>query len=328
MTRDEPIIFESIAPSEIEMIEKKMKRRKFIKAAGSITLGTAMFSRDGISRNRPPSLKAADVNSYLRSLCPVSEPSCDRVIVGDPQMVVTKMGTCWQPYWKTLKSAAKQGINTLVVHEPTFYTHWDLDEKADRSWEKSEASLKAYNDLIARKKAWIEQQGLVIIRCHDVMDKVTEFGMPFALGQALGFTKKDIVRSRPYYNVYKIGPTPAIKAAQLIAAKLKSAGQPGIAFYGDRDSLVESVGVGTGCICDPIQFMDMKPDLFIAIDDKVRTWIQTTYAEDSGHPLVVINHGTSEEFGMRLLNARLRSFFPDYDILHLDQGCGYSWITA
>ncbi len=293
-----------------------------------MALGSTVFSRKGISRNRPISLKAIDVNNYLRSLCPVSEPSCDRVIVGDPETIVTKMGTCWQPYLKTLRSAVKQGINTLIVHEPTFYTHWDLDGKADRSWENTEAAQKAYDDLIASKKAWIEKQGLVIVRCHDVMDKVPEFGMPFAFGQALGFTEKDIVRSRPYYNVYKISPTPAIKAAHLFAAGLKSVGQPGVAFYGDRDRLVESVGVGTGCICDPIQFMDMEPDLFVAIDDKVRTWIQTAYAEDSGHPLVVINHGTSEEFGMRLLNARLRAVYPDYDVLHLDQGCSYSWVTA
>jgi hypothetical protein len=57
---------------------------------------------------------------------------------------------------------------------------------------------------------------------------------------------------------------------------LKSAGQPGVEFYGDHDRSIESIGIGTGCICDPIQFMDMEPDLFVAIDDKVRTWIQTT----------------------------------------------------
>jgi hypothetical protein len=60
----------------------------------------------------------------------------------------------------------------------------------------------------------------------------------------------------------------------------------------------------------------------------VRTWIQTTFADDTGQPLVIINHGTSEEFGMRLLNSRLKSLFADYDVIHLEQGCGYTWVSA
>ena len=74
--------------------------------------------------------------------------------------------------------------------------------------------------------------------------------------------------------------------------------------------------------------MDLKPDLFIAIDDSINTWIQTVYAEDSGHPLVVINHGASEEFGIRSLNDHLKMTFTDYDVIHLDQGCSYKWITG
>ena len=45
-----------------------------------------------------------------------------------------------------------------------------------------------------------------------------------------------------------------------------------------------TVGIGTGCICDPMEFADLKPDIFIAIDDVVRTWTQTTFAADTGQP--------------------------------------------
>jgi len=74
--------------------------------------------------------------------------------------------------------------------------------------------------------------------------------------------------------------------------------------------------------------MDLEPDLFIGVDDTIRTWTQATYAEDTGRPLVVINHGTSEENGMKLLNAELKKAFPDKDVVHFEQGCGYKWITA
>ena len=274
-------------------------------------------------------MKAADVNKYLRSLCEVKEPSVDRVIIGDPETPVTKIGTAWTPYWKTLRQSVDQGVNTLVVHEPTFYTHWDLESKNAEYTRATEAGKDAYLKAINKKEQWIKNNGLVIIRCHDVLDIVPEFGIPYAFGQALGFTNKDILRSKKYYNVYGLETaTPATEVAKRIAGKLKAANQPGVAFYGDPDYPVKSVGLGTGCACNPLDFMDLNADLYIGIDDTIRTWTQTTFAEDTGLPLIVINHGTSEEFGMRVLSKKLQEAFPGYEVEHLKQGCGYRWVTA
>jgi putative NIF3 family GTP cyclohydrolase 1 type 2 len=77
-----------------------------------------------------------------------------------------------------------------------------------------------------------------------------------------------------------------------------------------------------------MEFADLKPDLYIAIDDVVRTWTQTAFAADTGNPLIVINHGTSEEMGMRSLNQIIKQKFPDLDVVHFDQGCTYKWITG
>ncbi len=274
-------------------------------------------------------MKAIDIQNYLRSLCEVDEPSVDRVIIGDPEQEVRKIGTAWMPYWKTCKDAVAKGVNVMVVHEPTFYTHWDLDKvREDSRLQQSEAGNKLYMELVEEKAAWIRDQGLTIIRCHDVLDKVPEFGIPFAFGEALGFTAKDILRQRTYYNVYRIEPQTAQEAAQMIAAKLKALDQSGVGFYGDPDSTVRSIGVGTGCHCNPIFHADMEPDLFVAIDDSLRTWTETVFAEDTGRPLVVVNHGTSEEPGMRKLSKKLQETFPDYEVIHLPQGCGYRWITV
>jgi hypothetical protein len=89
---------------------------------------------------------------------------------------------------------------------------------------------------------------------------------------------------------------------------------------------VRSVGLGTGCICDPLEYMDLAPDLFVGIDDTIRTWIQTTWAEDTGRPLVVVNHGASEEAGVRALSEHLRSAFPGHGVVHFPEGCGYRWL--
>jgi len=305
-----------------------MNRRKFIEAGSlGLVLASNLFAQNEPQNSQPnKELRAKDVNVYLRSLEEVYEPSVDKIIIGDPETVVKKIGTCWMPYWDTCKKAVSQGVNLLVVHEPTFYTHWDLDLEKDHL--KNTLCLSDYTKLREEKSKWIIDNGLVIIRCHDVLDKIKGFGIPFALGKALGFEDSDIIRFKSYYNVYKTPQKTAIEVAKGIASKLKAYGQPGLAFYGHDDYPVSSVGVGTGCFCDPMEYGQLKPDMFIAINDSVNTWVQTTYAQDTGQPLLVIDHGSAEDPGMQALNAHLKKVFSDREVIHYGPGCSFKWVNA
>jgi putative NIF3 family GTP cyclohydrolase 1 type 2 len=309
-----------------------MRRRKFVSTAALGTLGTGMALNDAWANQTGhmdmKEMTAADLNKYLRSLIDVDEPSVDKIIIGDPGTAVRKIGTAWMPYWKTCRQAVRDGVNVLVVHEPTFYAHRDLEAREWIHVENPSTGQQKYLEQRDEKARWIRENGLVIIRCHDVWDKIPELGIPYAFGEALGFSIDDIIRRETYYNVYQIQPAPAIEVARSIASRLRVAGQPGVAFYGDEKTTVRSVGVGTGCICDPMNYMQLEPDLFIAIDDTIRTWIQTTYAEDTGRPLVVVNHGTSEEFGIQWLSEHLAATFRDYEVIHYQQGCTYRWISG
>ena len=167
-----------------------------------------------------------------------------------------------------------------------------------------------------------------MIRCHDVPDSILGFGIPFAWGRQLGFSDASIVRSKRYYNVYAIEPTPAGRLAAQIAVSLKDLGQPGVAFWGDSGRLVSSVGVGTGCYCTPIAYMELAADMYVAVDDTIRNWVETSFSLDTGLPLVVVNHGTSEEAGVRELSAFLKEKLAPIEVTHLPQGCSYRWIPG
>jgi len=302
-----------------------MKRRDFI-----ITTGLApMFLSLKTLGEKEEITTAADLQIYLRSLCPVGEPSVDRIIIGNPNTKIKKVGTVWTPYLKTLKKAVSHGINVLIVHEPTFYIHWDLEnlEKIGEEYffDTPSPAREQYWEALENKKRWIENHELVIIRSHDVPDLVF---IPFGLGEALGFKNEDIVRIKDYFNVYQVEKDTASNIAGKIASKLADLNQPGVAFYGDPDRVVSTVGLGTGCICDPRDYAELNPDLCIGVDDTIKTWRQAYYAEDTGNPLVVINHGTSEEMGVRLLHEHLRRNIPSIEFIHLNQGCDYRWITA
>jgi putative NIF3 family GTP cyclohydrolase 1 type 2 len=309
-----------------------VKRKEFIKLT-SLTGG--LLAASGIIKGKAVStvansedISAAELQQFLVTLTPLRAKTVDRIIIGNPQTKIKKIGTCWMPYWETCKKAVEAGVNVLVTHEPTFYTHWDLDEKKSDYFRSREFTKQQYLQQVEKKKKWILDNGLVIIRNHDTVDVLKDVGIPFAFGNFLGFNNSEIIASRTYYNVYKVNKQPATTFARMIAGKLSEIGQPGVAFYGDPDWPVASVGVGTGCACDPMEFADLKPDIFIAIDDVVRTWTQTAYAEDSGQPLIVINHGTSEEMGIRMLNQLIRQKFPTVEILHFNQGCSYKWIVG
>jgi len=262
-------------------------------------------------------MKASDLDTYLKSLAPVSEKTVDRIIVGNPETEVAKIGTAWMPYWDTCRDAVAEGVNVLVVHEPTFYTHRDLDGEM------------LYPETIAEKKRWIEEAGLVIIRCHDVLDKIqTAFGIPFAFGRGLGFADTDILRATTYYNVYRCESIPALEVARRIAQRVKTLGQPGVGFYGAAARIVESVGLGTGMACNPIEFAGLKPDMFVVINDAIQTWTQGEFSRDTGLPLVVMDHGTSEEFGVKALRDHLATVFAQFEVIHFQQGCSYQWITS
>ncbi|MBP1659703.1 MAG: hypothetical protein H6P95_895 [Candidatus Aminicenantes bacterium] len=311
-----------------------MERRRFIQLAGLASAGAIIpTAGDGDRATtgglpQAAKLKARDVAATLRSLEDVAEPSVDRIVVGDPETEIANIGTCWLPYWETCRQAVRDGVNLLITHEPTFYTHWDLDEKSPDLFAASTAGKEAYEKALRAKKDWLLANRLVIIRCHDVLDKIAGFGIPHAFGRLLGFGAGDVIRSAPYYNVYRTEARPAIEVARRIAARMAEVGQPGVAFYGDRNRMVDSVGVGTGCYSDPIEFMGLAPGLFVSIDDVVRTWTQTVYARDSGHPLVVVNHGATEEAGVRGLSEFLRNRYPGRRVIHYAQGCGYDWVTA
>ena len=273
-------------------------------------------------------LRASDLQKFLVSLTRLKAKTVDRFIIGDPGTVIKKIGTCWMSDWKTCRKAVESGVNVLVTHEPTFYTHWDLDEANADYFSSPEYTRSLYLAQVERKKRWIEDNGLVIIRNHDTLDALNDWGIPFALGHFLGFSNRDIISSRVYYNVYRIERQSASDYAAKLAGKLSELGQPGVAFYGDPGRMIGSIGIGTGCICDPMEFADLRPDLFIAIDDTVRTWTQTAYSADTGEPLIVINHGTSEEMGVRSLNRIIRQKYPGVETIHFSQGCTYKWITG
>jgi putative NIF3 family GTP cyclohydrolase 1 type 2 len=260
-------------------------------------------------------MKAIELNLHLNGLVqPLPESTVDRVVYGDPQTEVRGIAVAWMPFADVVERAAASGANLLVVHEPTFYDHWDL-----------QGSMAGCPETAA-KKALLDNLGMTVIRCHDVWDAMPGIGIPFAWADFLGLDR--CAKRERYYQVYEIDPRPALEVARYVAGRTAALGQAQVGFYGDPDRPVRLVGIGTGCYSDPFEGYRLGADLAVAVDDIMTSWIAGERCRDTGSPVVVVNHGVSEEPGMASLARYLAGAFPDVPVAHIPVGCSYRAVVA
>ncbi|MCU0520850.1 MAG: Nif3-like dinuclear metal center hexameric protein, partial [Anaerolineae bacterium] len=109
-------------------------------------------------------MRAKDVQVYLRSLNSGwvdLEKTVDTFKCGDPEAEIRGIAVSWMSTTAALRTALAANCNLFITHEPTYYDHYD-DPKG---WAFSFEGTRA-------KRAFIEENGLTIIRCHDLWDQV------------------------------------------------------------------------------------------------------------------------------------------------------------
>jgi len=114
-------------------------------------------------------MKAREIREHLRTLdggWVDWATTVDTFKVGDPGVEVRAIGVGWMTYTESLKKAVELGCNVFVAHEPLFYSHREDDDSVYRF------------EAVKEKRRWLEESGLVVLRCHDLWDKVEGIGIP------------------------------------------------------------------------------------------------------------------------------------------------------
>ena len=98
----------------------------------------------------------------------------DTIKAGDPQSEVHAIAVGWMSYTWALKRALSLNCNVFITHEPTYYDHHDNQPKIF--------------DMpgVRQKQQWIEENGIVILRCHDLWDQFPGIGIPELMGDLVG----------------------------------------------------------------------------------------------------------------------------------------------
>ena len=102
-------------------------------------------------------MKAIDIINDLYELTKDSDfgdysDTCDTCKAGDMSIETDKVAISMFATPQVVKQAKDWGAQLLIVHEPTYYNHWD-----NHSDEKLECE----------KRKLIEESGLTIFRYHD-----------------------------------------------------------------------------------------------------------------------------------------------------------------
>lgn len=255
--------------------------------------------------------------------------TCDGFKAGDPETTVTGIAVGWISTLPALQEAISARCNLFITHEPTYYNHMDNDESVF-----SHAHARAKRDFLRRS-------GLVVYRCHDLWDCMPDIGIPDAWAQGLGLAgpplRKGPVPDRPpkgaqwdqFYAVYRVERQPVIRLAYAVLDRVRVIGQETVQLVGDPERIVESVGIGTGAICN-VQYLaaEFGAGAVIATDDGMSFWRDGAWCLDRGTPLLVVNHATAEEWGMDTLARYLAQHFPEVPIHRVRQGCLYRCVGA
>lgn len=260
-------------------------------------------------------MKAIEIKQHMQSVGTWVDWSstCDRFITGDPEAEVTGIAIAWQARTEALKQAVDMGCNLFITHEPVFYRHMDDDP-----------SLFSQPH-IARKKKFIEENGLVIFRCHDVWDRMPDVGIVDSWADYLGLS--DELDADPFHSVYP-APTDTLKGlAEYVAVKVKDLGQDSVEMVGDPDAGVSKVAIGCGAITQYETMVNLGADAIIGTDDGMNYWGGGSWALDRGTPLIIVNHCTAEEPGMQNLADYIDRRFLDVKTIFIPQGCMFKTVV-
>ena len=218
-------------------------------------------------------------------------------------------------YTWALEKAVELGCNVFVTHEPTYYNHHDTDSHV--------FELPG----VQEKRNFIEQTGLVIIRCHDLWDQFPQVGIPDSWGEFLELGPA--IDGNGYFRVYDAAGETAHALAKRIAGRTRAFGQEAVELIGPAERIVNRVSIGTGAIVSYLKMVSgYAVDLAIATDDGISQWRDGAYAIDMGVPLIVVNHAVGEEAGLMNLARYLQKQLPGIPVHHIPQRCMYRLVSA
>jgi putative NIF3 family GTP cyclohydrolase 1 type 2 len=250
-----------------------------------------------------------DIREHLLEQAPWvdRETTVDTVKAGDPTHQIQTVGVGWISALESLKRAIELGCDLFITHEPTF-------------WEHSPAEASHRETEPGRTKAdLLEQSGLVVLRVHDIWDVWPEIGIRDSWAQGLGLTEFVGEDETRWHAAYDIPPTTLCGFAEHVAERIAPLGEDSLRVMGDPAMPVSRVAVGTGCGGPDVDMIALGAQALVVCYDGASYWRTRERLVELGAGVIVVEHSTSELWGMENLARYLDETFPVLTVRYIDR---------
>jgi len=112
-----------------------------------------------------------------------------------------------------------------------------------------------------------------------------------------------------------------------VLQQIKPLGQNGILVSGDLEKKVRRIGTGTGMAHNPPAMKIQGADVGIMTDDGYKHVRMGVHANELDFPTIFVNHGVTEEWGIKNLADYLQRQFPSLEVFHIPQYCPYTMLS-
>ncbi len=279
-------------------------------------------------------MKAEELDAHMRRVGTWVDwdRTVDQFLAGDPKTEVKGIAVSWMPTLANLGKALTDGCNMFMTHEPLYSVRVDETGKVIQGSLLTDAHLRILatmaldqRDAWVVKQRWLDETSMVVYRCHDFWDDFPEIGIHGAWAKWLGFLGKPVA-ARKFYEVHEVGDTSVGDLAKRILERVKPLGQEAVLVVGDLGKKASRLALGTGAITQYRVMHSTGADVLLVTDDGTRLWESGQWSLDTEIPLIIVNHSTSEEPGMRTLALYLQQVFPDVHVKEIPVGCIYTTV--
>ncbi|HEV3512557.1 MAG TPA: Nif3-like dinuclear metal center hexameric protein [Candidatus Sulfotelmatobacter sp.] len=258
-----------------------------------------ILSASAASSAQQKQITAREIVSQIQKQVgiPWKTETVDTFKAGNPDTPVTGIAVTMMATMDVLQRASAQGLNFVITHEPTFYSHLDTPDglpESDPVWSK--------------KREFIEKHGMVVWRFHDHWHMRKPDGIEAGMVHALAWEKFQ----NPNNQYLFVMPETTLKQlAQEVARKLDSSV---VRVVGDPQMKVTKVGFSPGAAGFQRETHALeRNDVQVLMVGETREWETVEYAADAlterrDKALIVIGHIPSEQPGMEECTRWLKEF--------------------
>ena len=240
-------------------------------------------------------MKAKEIYEYLlNNAAERWEKTCDGLIAGDENKEVGKIGTCFKLTARLIDEAAKQGIDMIITHEPTF-SQGDVREDA------------VGVDL--KKWELLDKSGIVVYRFHDHAHNTEPDYIHAGFIRALELDIKHKYE-RESLGICRYGLDGNMTVREFAKRIEEKLGAEFVRVVGALDIPVKTLCLGLGSVgFKQINYLlDPGCDLFVTGEVgevKVCEYVRDACFFGEEKAVILFGHYSAEYEGMRLLAEEL-----------------------